>query len=164
MYSRTALALANMEDPLRMVHMTISLSIIKCKSVQCNGTLECSYKWASITATTFIAMWENVPKMSRNVRKCTFRHVRQATIQISLRIRAVWFESSLYTLRKFVSLIMQNAISDDSDQTARMRRLIWIFAGHHMPKGTFRDVPAYLDSLWYITNVAINMNNKCCSQ
>ena len=30
-----------------------------------------------------------------NVRKCTFRRVRQAKIQISLRIRAVWSESSL---------------------------------------------------------------------
>ena len=34
-------------------------------------------------------------RMSRNVRKRTFGHVRPAKIQISLRIRAVWSESSL---------------------------------------------------------------------
>ena len=33
--------------------------------------------------------------MSRNVRQRTFENVRTAKIQISLRIRAVWSESSL---------------------------------------------------------------------
>ena len=33
--------------------------------------------------------------MNRYMRRRTFGHVRQATIQISLRIRAVWSESSL---------------------------------------------------------------------
>ena len=33
--------------------------------------------------------------MHHNVRKRTFGHVRQAKIQISLRFRAVWSESSL---------------------------------------------------------------------
>ena len=47
--------------------------------------------------------------MSRNFRKRTFRHVRQAKIQISLRIRAVWSESSLGALyiakaAKFLSM------------------------------------------------------------
>ena len=47
---------------------------------------------------------ENIPvssfktknlQMSRNVRKRTFKNVRPAKIQIRLRIRAVWSESSL---------------------------------------------------------------------
>ena len=33
--------------------------------------------------------------MSRNVMKRTFSHVRPAKIKISLRIRAVWSESSM---------------------------------------------------------------------
>ena len=37
---------------------------------------------------------ENFDEMRPNVRKCTFGHVRPARIQISLRIRAVWSESS----------------------------------------------------------------------
>ena len=36
-----------------------------------------------------------------------------------------------------------NAPSEDSDQTARTRRLIWTFAAH-MSEGTFSDVAAQL--------------------
>ena len=32
------------------------------------------------------------------------------------------------------------ADNEDSDQTARMRRLIWVFAGPRISKGTFSDV------------------------
>ena len=63
-------------------------------------------------------------KITRNVGKHTFRYVRPAMIQISLRIRAVWSESSLSAWRNFASLAIQNASSEDSDQTARMR-LMW---------------------------------------
>ena len=41
---------------------------------------------------------------NHNGRKRTFWHVHQATIQISLRIRAVWSESSLSHGRNFASL------------------------------------------------------------
>ena len=67
--------------------------------------------------------------LSPNVRKRTFWHVRPMKTQISLRIHAVWLESSLSAWRNFASLAIQNAPREDSDQTARMRRLIWIFAG-----------------------------------
>ena len=38
-------------------------------------------------------------------------------------------QSSLSSWRNFTSMTIQNASSEDSDQTAQMRRLIWIFAG-----------------------------------
>ena len=41
----------------------------------------------------------------------------------------VWSESSLYAWRKLVSLATHQAHSEDSDQTGRMPRLIWVFAG-----------------------------------
>ena len=63
-----------------------------------------------------------------SVRKRTFWHVRSKKTQISLHIRAVWSESSLSEWRNFAFLAIQNVPSEDSDQTARMRRLIWIFA------------------------------------
>ena len=47
--------------------------------------------------------------MSRNVRKRTFWHVRPTKTQISLRIRAVWLESSLSAWRNIVSLAIRNA-------------------------------------------------------
>ena len=75
--------------------------------------------------------------MSLPVRKRTFWHVRPTKTQISLRIRAVWSQSTLLAWRNFASLAIQNALSEDSDQTARMRRLIWIFAGHTCPKVRF---------------------------
>ena len=52
-----------------------------------------------------------------------------AKIQISLSIRPVWSESSLSAWRNLGSLATHYAHSEDSDQTGRMPRLIWVFAG-----------------------------------
>ena len=54
--------------------------------------------------------------------------VRPAKTQISLGIRTVWSESSLSARRKLGSLATHEAHSEDSDQTGRMPRLIWVFA------------------------------------
>ena len=55
--------------------------------------------------------------------------VRPAKTQISLGIRPVWSESSLSAWRKLGSLATHEAHSEDSDQSGRMPRLIWVFAG-----------------------------------
>ena len=67
--------------------------------------------------------------MSYLVTNPTKWHVRPAKIQISLGIRPVWSYSSLSAWRKLGSLATQWAHSKDSDQTKRMPRLIWVFAG-----------------------------------
>ena len=69
--------------------------------------------------------------MIRNVRKRTFGCVRPVKIPISLRCRAVWSESSLgaFWIAKILDANILHADNEDSDQTARMRRLIWIFDG-----------------------------------
>ena len=54
--------------------------------------------------------------------------VRPAKTQISLGIRPVWSESSLSAWRKLGSLATHWAHSEDSDQTGRMPRFIWVFA------------------------------------
>ena len=54
--------------------------------------------------------------------------VRPVKIQINLGIRPVWSESSLSAWRKLGSLVTHWAHSEDSDQTGRMPRLIWVFA------------------------------------
>ena len=79
-------------------------------------------------------------KMSLKVRKRTFWHMRPANSQISLRMLAVWSESSLSAWRNVAFLVIQKAPSEDSGQTARMRRLIWIFAGRTFPKLSFLRV------------------------
>ena len=78
--------------------------------------------------------------MIRRVSKRTFWNVRPAKIHISLRICAVWSESSLSAWWHFASSAIQNAPSEHSDQTARMRRLIWIFVGCTCPKERFEPL------------------------
>ena len=55
--------------------------------------------------------------------------VRLAKVQISLGIRPVWTESSLSAWRNTGSSATQWAHWEHSDQTGRMPRLIWVFAG-----------------------------------
>ena len=55
--------------------------------------------------------------------------VRQAKTQISLGIRPVWSESSLCAQWVAKDSSFRQAESEDSDQTGRMPRLIWVFAG-----------------------------------
>ena len=54
--------------------------------------------------------------------------VRPAKTQISLGIRPVWSKSSMSTWKKLGSLATHWAHSENSDQTGRMPRLIWVFA------------------------------------
>ena len=55
--------------------------------------------------------------------------VRPAKTQISLGIHPVWSESSLCAQRVAKDPSFFHADSEDSDQTGRMPRLIWVFAG-----------------------------------
>ena len=67
---------------------------------------------------------------SRIMTKPTKWHVRPAKTQISLGIRPVWSESSLCAQWVVMDTSFLHADSEDSDQTGRMPRLIWVFAGH----------------------------------
>ena len=72
-----------------------------------------------------LTRWE----MSHLVTKPTKGPVRPAMTQISLGVRPVWSGSSLSGWRKLGSLANHWAHSVDSNQTGRMPRLIWVFAG-----------------------------------
>ena len=61
--------------------------------------------------------------------KPTKWHVRPAKTQLSLGIRPVWSESSLCAQWVAKDPSFLHADSEDSDQTGRMPRLIWVFAG-----------------------------------
>ena len=61
--------------------------------------------------------------MNLNVKKDTFGHVRPAKIQIRLRIRAVWSESSLGAVWLAKPAKFLHADNEDSDQTAQIRFL-----------------------------------------
>ena len=55
--------------------------------------------------------------------------MRPAKTQLSLGIRPVWSESTLSAWRRLESLATHSAHSEDSDQTGRMPKLSWVFAG-----------------------------------
>ena len=57
----------------------------------------------------------------------TFRHVRPAKIQISLRIRAVWSESSLDAVWIAKDVKFLHVYTEDSGQTAWIGKLISVF-------------------------------------
>ena len=75
----------------------------------------------------------------RTVSKRTFWHVRLTKTQISLRIRTVWsvFAVRMKKLCNLSDFALQNAPSDDSNQTAQIRSLIGIFAGRTYSKVRF---------------------------
>ena len=75
--------------------------------------------------------------MIRNGRKCTFGYVHPAWIQISMRIRTVWSESLLDAFGIAKNAKFLHADNEDSEQTARMRRLICL-RWAHMSDGTFK--------------------------
>ena len=72
----------------------------------------------NISNHKWVATWQNQQN-----------DVRPVKTQISLGIRPVWSGSSLSAWRNVGSLATYWAHSEDSDQTGRMPRLIWVFAG-----------------------------------
>ena len=80
--------------------------------------------------------------LSQNIRKHTFGHVRSAKIQISLRIRAVWSESSLGAFWMAKDAKFLHVGYEDSNQSAPMR-LLWV-RWEHISEGIFSDVAVHL--------------------
>ena len=75
--------------------------------------------------------------MRRNVRKRTFGRGRPVKIQMSLRIREVWSESSLGAFGIANETTFLYADNKDAEQIARMRRLIWVFYGARLRMHVF---------------------------
>ena len=95
---------------------------------------------------------------ARYIRKRTFAHVRQAKIQISLRIRAVWSESSLGT---FWIANMQNVFMRTLKTLIRLRGCAgWSKSslGAHDKEATFSHVSALR-----VQFIEINYLRKLCS-
>ena len=81
---------------------------------------------------------------SRNVRKRTFEYARQAKIKISLRICAVWFESSpgAFSIAQDTKIVF-HADNEDFGKNARMRRLISVFIWRKCQMVRFSHVDWY---------------------
>ena len=103
-------------------------------------------------------------QMSRIVTKPTDWHVRLAKTQISLGIRPVWSESSLSAWRMLGSLATHWVHSEDSDQTGRMPRLIWVFAGHtfhFVGFVTMRLIMLYRDQMIFHSLTFARSRERC---
>ena len=77
--------------------------------------------------------------------------VRPAKTPISLSIRPVWSESSLCAQWVPKDQSFLHADSEDSDQTGRMPRLIWVFAERTATLLFFFHVTAYFKNNVYDT-------------
>ena len=85
--------------------------------------------YAHQMGTTLDAVILGTKKDESRHDKTNKMRVRPEKIQISLGIRPVWSESSLSAWRKLGSLATHWVQSEDSNQTGRMPRLIWVFPG-----------------------------------
>ena len=88
-----------------------------------------SLRWAHSHFVSFV-MRRLKSYLSRLMTKSIKWHVRPAKTQISLGIRQGWSEFLLSAWRKLASLTTHWAHREDSEQTGRMPKLIWVFAGH----------------------------------
>ena len=82
-------------------------------------------------------LWFFQTQLSRNVLKRTFGYVRPAKIHISLRIWTVWSESSMGAFWIAKDATFFHADNKDCNQTARMSRLIWVFAARNVWRYVF---------------------------
>ena len=90
------------------------------------------YIWLLVVNLKMIRSWPEIAidhNMSHDKTKNNKMSVRPAKTQISLGIRQVWPESSLCAQWVAKDSSFLHADSEDSDQTGRMPRLIWVFAG-----------------------------------
>ena len=76
-----------------------------------------------------VLLWSISLNMSSLMAKPTKWHVRPAKTQISLGIRPVWSASSMCAQWVAKDSSFLHADSEDSDQTERMPRLIWVSLG-----------------------------------
>ena len=86
----------------------------------------CSWILPFQTCSRFLPCFKFEPRHDK-INQVT---VRPAKTQISLGIRLAWSESSLYAYWIAKDPSFFHAHSEDSDQTGRMPRLIWVFTGN----------------------------------
>ena len=96
--------------------------------------------------------------------KPTKWHVHPATTQISLGICPVWSESSLCAHWVVKDPMFLHANSEDFDQTGRIPRLIWVFAGRTDHFVGFIMLPLIWWQLWTSNwTTLVRLRNQTCT-
>ena len=75
------------------------------------------------------SIWAGIILIGWAMTKPTNWHVPPAKTQVNLGIRPIWSEFSLSAWKTVRFLATHKADSEDSDQTGRTPRLIWVLAG-----------------------------------
>ena len=94
-----------------------------------NESEETGYRKTYSVTKAGLDQLQNAESLFKVFDLMTFRHMRPVKIQISLRIRAGWSESSLGAFWKAKDTKFLRANDEESDETVRVRRLIWVFVG-----------------------------------
>ena len=89
---------------------------------------------------------------------------RPAKTQIGLGMSPVWSESSLCAQWVAKGLRFLHADSEDSDQTGRMPKLIWVFAGHTVIFDGFVVSWLISNQLGWLRNVSRQQNDCAPSE
>ena len=109
--------------------MMCFISLPQCFNFELVSGIEWHYRVDKTHSTNFIYQtWNWNKHLSCNMTKPTKWHVCPAKTQISLGIRPVWSEYSMCAQWVAKDKCFLHADSEDSDQTGRMPRLIWVFA------------------------------------
>ena len=93
----------------------------------------CTFQlWGAESESVFCKLWTVQTRINMKwaeVQLDQQNDVRPVKTQISLCIRTVWYEYSLCTQCGAKAQTFLRVDNEDSDQTGRMRRLIWVFTG-----------------------------------
>ena len=121
------------------------------------------YKWVKLSFLTFfccacdnfVFCIRAAAREDSGLRRLTRLHVRPAKTQISLRIRAVWSESSLSAWGRFGSLSTHNVSCEDFDQILVvvvsleiLLVMIWCFTSISTLIKSYRDDESTIKKEW----------------
>ena len=97
--------------------------------------------------------------MSQRMTKPSIRLVRPAKTDISLRIRAVWSESSLITFAFYNLQAIQRGINENPCCTGWMYRLIWVFADCRFCRA-LAQIKRYIWHHWRTKKEELRQSNR----
>ena len=144
-------------ESLHFAHVRRDFFAWRCSfdSCQAKRSMYCAAKYAkNVDSNEYVRLcWligSYAINMSQHRTKSTKRPVWWANTPVSLCIQPAWLGFSLILLWIACRLKKAHAISEDSDQTARMRSLIWVFAGRtRLIVGFVVRWHTYNTSQWY---------------
>ena len=118
--------MSNEERKVYYRRQRIPVCTIRCLTLSVTYPCRCDWRKTKITSDND---WNIQTRLEPRHDKTNKMIVRLAKTQISMGIRPIWSEFSLCAQWVAKDQSFLHADNEDSDQTGRMPRLIWVFAG-----------------------------------